>query len=439
MNNNKQQDKYLDALKTFDDFITYRQWAEKFKELYPKDFERIEEEAKKQKTSITGIRELTKRISSNKKIQKFLLIKENSKPKKIKYHENDTDDDDNKYIKLHEIMKNLEYLRDDIGLPHRDDRVYRSIEQLNIGHFKLCMIFEMATRNKEVIEIINKLDFIEELKDKHPYLEHEDCLLFKTIEPDFDAELQLPMLTEELKKEFEVISKMPIAKFQEKLEFLVDIEYSNNYNGNWYHDMINDGIEDDPYKITDELYKKYKHKTLQGKTTIDDNNLTCGKLYIIFEYLQNKLKNEYFIYPEGYYKELEKSCHEEVISKDMIIEHGTFNFNEIPDDVNKFRSLKPTHMKDVADLFFMYDYYTNIEKDGNVTLCREDIKFELTKYNGIKTEDKKTLSYEECLERYEEFKNLNVRYCLGEKAIENKIKLMKDFIDKKLYRFILSL
>ena len=169
------QDKYLEVLKTFDYFITYRQWAEKFKELYPEDFERIEEKAKRQKTPVTGIRELTKRISSNKKIQKYLLIKENSKPKKIKYHKNDTDDDDNKYIKLHELMKNLEYLRDDIGLPHRDDPIYcgdceiKGIEQLNIGHFKSCMIFELATRNKEVIEIINKLNFIEEIKTKNTY------------------------------------------------------------------------------------------------------------------------------------------------------------------------------------------------------------------------------------------------------------------------------
>lgn len=453
----KKHEKYLEVLKTQKDYVTINEWAIEVAKKYPEDIK------DKEKSDKEIIRDLVKNITSlvsTGKWSNMLLIDKRTKPQKIKYT-TDKQKEDNvqdahlsqstkgiKSVNFKNLMKELENSPDDYELPRRDDPKYcgdntiKGIEQLDIYQFNSCMIFEMATRNKEVIEIINKLDFIEELKDKHPYLEHEDCLLFKTIESDFDAELQLPMLTEELKKEFEAIAKMPIAKFQDELEFLVDTEYSNNYNGNWYHDMINDGIEDDPYKITDELYKKYKHKTLQGKTTIDDKNLTCGKLNIIFEYLQNKLKNEYFIYPEGYYKELEKSCHEEVTSKDMIIEHGTFNFNEITDKMNEaikeFRTLKPTHMEEIADIFFIYDYYSKRKADDNLTYYAQDIKSELTKYHGIEIKSlKETLSYDDCLDRYEELKDLKASFYHVERTITDKIELMEEFIDNKLYRFIL--
>jgi len=262
--------------------------------------------------------------------------------------------------------------------------------------------------------------------------------LLKPLESDYNAEL---MLNEELKKEYEAIAKMSILKFQEELDFLVDTEYSSNYNEDWYEDMINDGIEDDYCKITDELYKKYKHKTLQKKTIIDDKYLTCGKLNIIFEYLQNKLKNEYFIYPEGYYKGVKKSCYEEVISKDLI-NRDIFNHKEITDSINnaikEFRALKPTHMKEIADMFFMYDYYNKRKTDENLTLYAQDIKYELTKYHGIEIKRlNKTLTYKDCSNRDDEFKDEEASFYIVEKTITDKIKLMEKFIDEKLYKFIL--
>lgn len=453
----KKHEKYLEALKEFDDFVTIKEWAEKFKEKYPDDIDDKNENEK------IIIRKLVKNITSlvsTGKWSSMLLIDKSTKLQKIKYTTDEVIRDKTqdahlsnntkgiKSVTFKYLMKELENSPDDYDLPHRDDPKYcgdntiKGIEQLDIYQFNSCMIFEMATRNKEVIETINKLDFIEELEDKHPYLEHEDCLLFKPIEPDFDAELQLPMLTKELRREFEAIAKMPIAKFQDELEFLVDTEYSNNYNGNWNDDMINDGIADDPFLITDELCKKYKHKSIQGKTFIGDKNLTGGKLNIIFEYLQDKLKYEYFIFPEGYYKGLEKSCHEEVTSKDLIIEHSTFNFNEITDDMNKaikeFRALKPTHMEEIADIFFIYDYYSKRKADDNLTYYAQDIKSELTKYHGIEIKSlKEKLSYDDCLDRFEEFKDLKASFYHVEKTITDKIKLMEEFIDNKLYRFIL--
>lgn len=452
----KKHEKYLEALKEFDDFVTIKEWAEKFKEKYPDDIDDKNENEK------IIIRKLVKNITSlvsTGKWSSMLLIDKSTKPQKIKYTTEEQKEDKTQNIHVNQstkevksvnfknLMKELKNPPGDYELPRRDDPKYcgdntiKGIEQLDIYQFNSCMIFEMATRNKDVIEIIHKLDFIEELKDKHPYLEYEG-FLFKPLDHVSDNEMQLNIITEELRIQFEAIAELPISKFIDKLEFLVDTEYSNNYNENWNDDMINDGIEDDPYKITDELYKKYKHKTLQGKTLIDDKHLTCGKLNIIFEYLQNKLKNEYFIYPEGYYKGLEKSCHEEVTSKDLIVEHGTFNFNEITDDMNKaikeFRALKPTHMEEIADIFFIYDYYSKRKADDKLTYCAQDIKSELTKYHGIEIKSlKEKLNYDDCLDRFEEFKDLKASFYNVEKTITDKIKLMEEFIDNKLYRFIL--
>ncbi|MDX4026733.1 hypothetical protein Q6A73_08965 [Aliarcobacter skirrowii] len=35
----KKHEKYLEALKEFDDFVTIKEWAEKFKEKYPDDID----------------------------------------------------------------------------------------------------------------------------------------------------------------------------------------------------------------------------------------------------------------------------------------------------------------------------------------------------------------------------------------------------------------
>ncbi|MCT7566811.1 hypothetical protein N5T96_10770 [Aliarcobacter butzleri] len=452
----KKHEKYLEALKEFDDFVTIKEWAEKFKEKYPDDIDDKNENEK------IIIRKLVKNITSlvsTGKWSNMLLIDKNNKPQKIKYT-TDKQKDDNaqdthlsqstkgiKSVSFKDLMKELKNPPDDYDLPRRDDPKYcgdntiKGIEQLDIYQFNSCMIFEMATRNKDVIEIIHKLDFIEELKDKHPYLEYEG-FLFKPLDPVSDNEMQLNIIIEELRIQFEAIAELPISKFIDKLEFLVDTEYSNNYNENWNDDMINDGIADDPFQITDELFKKYKHKSIQGKTFIGDKNLTGGKLNIIFEYLQDKLKYEYFIFPEGYFQDLEISCHEEVISKDLIIENYKLYFNEITDDMNKaikeFRALKPTHMEEIADIFFIYDYYSKRKADDKLTYCAQDIKSELTKYHGIEIKSLNAkLSYDDCLARYEEFKDLDASFYHVEKTITDKIKLMEEFIDNKLYRFIL--
>tara|TARA_B100000963_G_scaffold101173_1_gene87485 strand:- start:917 stop:1618 length:702 start_codon:yes stop_codon:yes gene_type:complete len=81
-------DKYIEALKTFDDFVIIREWAEKFTMMYPKYLEKANKEAANQKNKTTGIREISARISSSLSAGAFgpnVLEDRSEKPRKAKY------------------------------------------------------------------------------------------------------------------------------------------------------------------------------------------------------------------------------------------------------------------------------------------------------------------------------------------------------------------
>ena len=84
----KIHEKYLEALKIFDDFITVSQWATKFGELYPDLLEKANREAQNQVNDTTGLRELSARISSRLStggFDGFVQIDTSERPRKIKY------------------------------------------------------------------------------------------------------------------------------------------------------------------------------------------------------------------------------------------------------------------------------------------------------------------------------------------------------------------
>ena len=58
-------EKYLEAIKTFTDYVTISEWAIKFSEMYPEELEKANEQASNQKNDTTGLREIAARISSN--------------------------------------------------------------------------------------------------------------------------------------------------------------------------------------------------------------------------------------------------------------------------------------------------------------------------------------------------------------------------------------
>jgi len=84
----KIHEKYLEALKKFDDYVTVSQWAEKVGELYPELLEKAEREARNHKKPSTGLREISARISSwisTGDFDKYLEIDNNERPRKVKF------------------------------------------------------------------------------------------------------------------------------------------------------------------------------------------------------------------------------------------------------------------------------------------------------------------------------------------------------------------
>ena len=79
--------KYLEALKTFDDWVIVSEWAEKVGELYPELLKEADEQAANQANDTTGLRELAARISSRLSTGGFkdVEIDDSERPRKVRY------------------------------------------------------------------------------------------------------------------------------------------------------------------------------------------------------------------------------------------------------------------------------------------------------------------------------------------------------------------
>lgn len=120
----KIHEKYLEALKTFDDFVTVSEWAERFTKLYPDDLERAEKQALNQKNDTTGLREIIRRISSLLSTGSYagkVQIDDSEKPRKVKF----ITDDELAEQTQEEINEDIEPLR-------RQDIINSAVDQMEI-------------------------------------------------------------------------------------------------------------------------------------------------------------------------------------------------------------------------------------------------------------------------------------------------------------------
>jgi len=80
--------KYLEALKTFDDWVIVSEWAQRFGELHPDLLEKAEKEAQNQANDTTGLREIAARISSvisNGAYENQIDIDTSERPRKVRF------------------------------------------------------------------------------------------------------------------------------------------------------------------------------------------------------------------------------------------------------------------------------------------------------------------------------------------------------------------
>jgi hypothetical protein len=130
-------EKYLEALKQSNDWITVSDWAIKVGEVYPDLLAKAESEAKNQANDTTGLREIAARISSaiiRGAYQNQIEIDAAERPRKVRYislsehdaHVQDDIEDDVEPLKRNEIIG-----RDSAQLSAHD--LYRITEFENIS------------------------------------------------------------------------------------------------------------------------------------------------------------------------------------------------------------------------------------------------------------------------------------------------------------------
>jgi hypothetical protein len=420
----KMHEKYLEVLKLVDDYITIKEWATKFVQIYHNEIS-LEKDKK------TIVRNSTKSISALISTEKWgnnISIDTSKKDKRIKYtiikQKEDImniDPKDNKKIAFKVIMDDLKYMDYDYKLPNREDD-YNHFENAELSGYKYYIAFQMAIRNKDVIEISKKLDYISEIITNNSIsnsLRDWICEI-EYWEDIFEEEHPKPTIDSDSKNEYIFIAELPLTKFKEEMDFSIDKK-----------------------EFTKENYK------------------SAIVLKIIADYLQHKLIKEYCIYKDGYFFINSQGYFnpEEVID-DNSIDKDNYNTNKLEDSIKAFINTlidrKTNHLKKTADLFFMYDYSKKEEEkrreENNVAVDANDvdynyytpvpinqiIKLILTKHHGIEIEKLKvTYTYDECLEKYEELTKYEVSFYTGEKTIKTKIDLMEKFIEEKLYKYIL--
>ncbi len=144
----KIHEKYIEALKTFADYVTVSEWAEKFVEMFPEELEKANIQAENQVRDTTGLREIAARISSRIATGGFaqkILIDDSERPKKVKYLTKEELDN----YEQREIEEDIEPLK-------RQDIINNATNQLEI--FELYRITEFENIQKSFKQFFG-LDF----------------------------------------------------------------------------------------------------------------------------------------------------------------------------------------------------------------------------------------------------------------------------------------
>lgn len=141
-------EKYLEALKTFTDYVTVSEWAQRFSEMFPDELQKANEQAANQKHDTTGLREIAARISSRLSTggySKEVLIDDSERPRKVKY------------ITKYELIEQEQIeIDEDIEPLRRQDIINNATNQLEI--FALYRITEFENIQKAFKQFFG-LDF----------------------------------------------------------------------------------------------------------------------------------------------------------------------------------------------------------------------------------------------------------------------------------------
>lgn len=160
--------KYLEALKSFDDWVIVSEWAQRFGELYPDLLEKANFEAQNQANDTTGLREIAARISSiisQGGYEDKIEIDTSERPRKVRYipEENRTE---------HETQE----IEEDIA-PLRRNEIIRSANQImgNYDQYRTTEFEAIARQLKTFFGLDFEVDHANALLNpKAPGVHHPD-------------------------------------------------------------------------------------------------------------------------------------------------------------------------------------------------------------------------------------------------------------------------
>lgn len=161
----KIHEKYLEALKTFNDFVTVSEWAVKFGEIYPELLAKANKEAQNQKNDTTGLRELAARISSRLATGGFdglIEIDVTERPRKVKC-----------ITKEEQLQKTNKELEEDIEPLRRQDIISQAKESLEAKELYRIGEFENIQKGfKNFFGIDFEIDHAQALLNKNKQGKH---------------------------------------------------------------------------------------------------------------------------------------------------------------------------------------------------------------------------------------------------------------------------
>jgi len=167
----KIHERYIEALKSFTEFVTVQEWAQKVCELYPDLFEKAEKEAQAQKQDTTGLREIAARISSRLSSGNFkdVIIDDSERPRKMKFL---TSEEQQSY--------QAKELNDDIEPITRIEIINRAKDKLRISEiYRLDEFKNIQKAFKDFFDLDFELDHAQALLDREKQgIHHPDNMQF---------------------------------------------------------------------------------------------------------------------------------------------------------------------------------------------------------------------------------------------------------------------
>ncbi len=158
-------EKYLEALKTFKDYVTVSEWSAKVVELFPELLTKAEKNVDNHKHNTTAFQQITRQISSEitrGKFNQFISIDDSERPRKVKY------------ISKEELEEQTDKdIEEDIEPLKRQDIINNASSELEIFEIYRITEFENIQKSfKQFFGLDFEIDHAEALLNKEKQGEH---------------------------------------------------------------------------------------------------------------------------------------------------------------------------------------------------------------------------------------------------------------------------